>query len=297
MSWYEQRFTERPNAIHSKCVVCNRSMWMPPSKAPNYLTCGGECSAARYAATKTAQKRLVPKRAPRQWSCEHCHAAQSGGKAIDRFCGWTCLTAHRQAFTARLIAERTRACEHCQASFVVKKSQIDSGHGRYCSNRCAFYSGALAHLVSAENLQKSADGHRAAIASGARTYKSGPEHFSWKGGRDATTLRRRDKTREKTRQYRAKNPHKVREFRVNRRSMKLGRLPKGTVARIGDGQRWKCPICRVGIAKKYHVDHIVPLKRGGRHEPLNIQLLCPTCNVRKSAKDPVAYMQERGFLL
>jgi len=62
-------------------------------------------------------------------------------------------------------------------------------------------------------------------------------------------------------------------------------------------QRWKCAVCAVGIKDNYHLDHITPLARGGKHEPRNLQLLCPTCNVRKSAKDPIAYMRELGRLL
>jgi hypothetical protein len=30
---------------------------------------------------------------------------------------------------------------------------------------------------------------------------------------------------------------------------------------------------------------------------LNVQLLCPPCNLKKHAKDPIQFMQERGFLL
>lgn len=41
----------------------------------------------------------------------------------------------------------------------------------------------------------------------------------------------------------------------------------------------------------------MPLAKGGEHTPFNIQLLCPRCNVRKSAKHPVDFMQENGYLL
>ncbi|MGL5935922.1 MAG: HNH endonuclease, partial [Cetobacterium sp.] len=37
--------------------------------------------------------------------------------------------------------------------------------------------------------------------------------------------------------------------------------------------------------------------RGGAHCDSNVQLLCPTCNLRKAAKDPVVFMQEMGRLL
>ena len=32
------------------------------------------------------------------------------------------------------------------------------------------------------------------------------------------------------------------------------------------------------------VDHIVPLRRGGTHDPINLQVLCPKCNIGKGAR-------------
>lgn len=40
-----------------------------------------------------------------------------------------------------------------------------------------------------------------------------------------------------------------------------------------------------------------PLARGGTNQRTNLQLLCPPCNLSKSAKDPIDFMQSRGFLL
>lgn len=61
-------------------------------------------------------------------------------------------------------------------------------------------------------------------------------------------------------------------------------------------QRGLCAACKE-VLKKFHVDHIVPLALGGAHEPSNLQLLCPPCNRSKHAKDPVRFMQEKGYLL
>jgi len=61
-------------------------------------------------------------------------------------------------------------------------------------------------------------------------------------------------------------------------------------------QRNKCACCHINL-KKYDVDHIVPLYLGGANDKSNLQILCPNCNRSKSKKHPVAFMQERGFLL
>lgn len=99
------------------------------------------------------------------------------------------------------------------------------------------------------------------------------------------------------RRYRSAHPDRVREWGRKRSACKINRLPRGTVRRIGELQKWRCAICRVSVREHYHVDHIMPLKLGGEHIPRNIQLLCPSCNVRKNAKDPITYMQSVGRLL
>jgi 5-methylcytosine-specific restriction endonuclease McrA len=69
------------------------------------------------------------------------------------------------------------------------------------------------------------------------------------------------------------------------------------IAQIGAAQRWRCAICKCSVRDKYDLDHIIPLAKGGAHHRKNVQLLCPTCNRRKGAKDPIEYMQSLGHLL
>jgi 5-methylcytosine-specific restriction endonuclease McrA len=35
--------------------------------------------------------------------------------------------------------------------------------------------------------------------------------------------------------------------------------------------------------QSYHIDHMIPLSRGGSNWPSNLQLLCPRCNLSKHA--------------
>lgn len=69
------------------------------------------------------------------------------------------------------------------------------------------------------------------------------------------------------------------------------------VKRIIEGQKYKCANCMCDVSKKYHVDHIMPIALGGTNWPSNLQILCPTCNMRKKAKHPIDWAQENGRLL
>lgn len=69
------------------------------------------------------------------------------------------------------------------------------------------------------------------------------------------------------------------------------------IREISAMQKGRCAICRISLKHGQHVDHIVALAAGGSNERSNIQLLCPSCNMNKKDKDPIEYMQSRGFLL
>lgn len=64
---------------------------------------------------------------------------------------------------------------------------------------------------------------------------------------------------------------------------------KGYCYYLRDGKKHK-------LGKNYHVEHIIPLSRGGTNGPENIVLACAKCNLRKGAKLPSEW-PEGGRLL
>ena len=51
-------------------------------------------------------------------------------------------------------------------------------------------------------------------------------------------------------------------------------------------QIFKCYSCSCDISDNKHLDHHVPLSKGGTHSIDNVVWLCPTCNLQKHAKIP-----------
>ena len=81
-----------------------------------------------------------------------------------------------------------------------------------------------------------------------------------------------------------------------------GHFTVATIKALLTAQQYRCanPACptrRYSIRKRYHVDHIIPLSRGGCNNASNIQILCPACNMRKHDKDPFSWAISNGYLL
>lgn len=95
---------------------------------------------------------------------------------------------------------------------------------------------------------------------------------------------------ESCRKWRQAHPDQVRVQDHARRARILG--AEGTHS--GDEIQWlfeqqggRCEACRKSLIirgrKRYHIDHMEPLSRGGSNDISNLQLLCPNCNTRKQA--------------
>lgn len=99
--------------------------------------------------------------------------------------------------------------------------------------------------------------------------------------------------------YKKANPALVRSHCHTRRARLIGSggtLSRDIEAKLLILQKGCCANCRKKLVR-YDLDHIVSLAKGGANTDGNAQLLCPTCNRRKHAKDPIAFAQEEGRLL
>lgn len=113
--------------------------------------------------------------------------------------------------------------------------------------------------------------------------------------------RNAEHVREKARESYARNKDAFKAHARNRKARKKnaeGRHTSSDIKRICLSQGNKCAVCQEKLIKsRTHVDHIIPLSKGGTNWPRNLQLLCQTCNLQKWTCDPIDFMQEKGFLL
>ena len=99
-------------------------------------------------------------------------------------------------------------------------------------------------------------------------------------------------------EYCKANPEKFSNYSRKRRARKME--AEGSVhfllhLDLLKEQDNKCVYCGKDLSEGYHMDHIVPLSKGGTNWPDNLQILCPTCNLVKNGKLPQAYEKSIGY--
>lgn len=105
-----------------------------------------------------------------------------------------------------------------------------------------------------------------------------------------------ERTREWARSNREKRKAIVDNYTHRRRAWMVGGVSTIELFQWKQSQKKICYWCGANCRNRYHIDHYVPLSKGGTHTLDNLVIACPSCNHRKSAKDPLVFAAEVGRL-
>lgn len=118
-----------------------------------------------------------------------------------------------------------------------------------------------------------------------------------------SNYRTKTEWKETRRNWERLNSDKVKQYDRTKRAKRNnaeGHHTHEDVFKILKNQNYRCaePSCGVDISNgNYHVDHIMPLSRGGSNWASNLQCLCPPCNNRKWALLPEEWALKNGRLI
>jgi 5-methylcytosine-specific restriction endonuclease McrA len=95
----------------------------------------------------------------------------------------------------------------------------------------------------------------------------------------------KDAQREYFNAYRNDHPEVYQPSRMRRRALKLNQFIEDVdPVIVYEMHGGRCGICGEFIEGDFHVDHVIPLSKGGMHGYVNVQPAHPKCNLSKGAK-------------
>ena len=262
---------------------------MHPKYTPSPRTCA-DCAAdiserrsdAQRCQTCTREFRLTRKRQPANVrSCVDCEIdiTQRGHKAVRCL---ACGLAYRRAYS------------------------IQYGHEYYVTTRQKPYSPHLCRNcgvdITGRGHNRNAQWCAGCARNKERAYKQTSESKAI-AKRYGDQLRATSEYKAKRQAYYARPETKeLKSEYANRRRARhlaqMGQVSYRIKSLLKESQGNRCAFCKCSLKrKKAHLDHVVPLARGGLHDDSNLQILCSNCNHRKGAKDPIVFAQENGRLL
>lgn len=256
---------------------------MGPTKSKLCVRCGTVfeckheyaryCSATcRHTANSESRRENKPAREAKTKSCEYCGAVFEYERSLARFCSRLCgersYRSHR-----RQPLPAPRPCEHCKEMF--QPSRVNN---KYCSKQCvqaAFLADKPGYMVRAQKryLSQDPERHRQQVE------------------------RKRRWNKENADKIRAYSYGYKEQYRVNTRNRRAqlaaakGSHTLDEVWSMAESQCWLCAYCEDPLFGEYHVDHMVPISRGGDNGWWNLAITCPRCNFSKNAKTAEEYWE------
>lgn len=226
---------------------------------------------------------IIFKRCSKKELC--CHPEQKDG-------GW--LPATHQYFYFRKNGKIVLPCKEC-----AKKNAMDWHHDnkKYANQRSLSYYKEHKEYLDQKG-KEWRERNKDKIAAKARIRWKNREHEKTRKQNNEASLRyyyrNHQKAKSIRRNWKRRNRITVRAMENNRRAKEVaaeGKFTKRDIEKIFKSQKGKCYYCDVKLKRGYHVDHVIPLGRGGSNYPSNLVCACPKCNLSKNDKTLREWME------
>ena len=246
---------------------------------PRYCkSCGAAVGKSKHYCPNCKPVHKRGQHRPKEKVCEWCGMAFRAECSSARFCSLTCANKANGPKTAERNRRRrkTFSCSLVWASCLIcGKQYIRRGQLRACSAVCA---------------DEGRRRRRTVVDAKRKT----PRQFKCEECGVAVETEYGDKRRRFC-SGECCSRHNSRVSKPNARAKRRLRKSAGFVASVSKSAIWKrdhgrCQLCGEKIDRRHRaphplalsLDHIVPLSKGGTHEPANVQLAHFGCNSRKS---------------
>jgi len=255
-------------------------------------TCS-KCKAAKSVDEFCAYNASPDGRQYRCRACERDYRIANKVKIAARLRDWrskskTKIAEYRSANKAR-IAERERKYRTANKEKIA--SDRAKNKARMTDYHRAYYAANKAKVDERIRSYRAANPEKARRASIAWSIANPEKRLKAARARRAANPK---KARDATRAWGIANPEKVRASAALRRARKraaaVGNRADNAAVRafyreVAKAERLACFWCKKSVPKDLrHVDHIIPLARGGSHTRENLCCACKRCNLTKGAK-------------
>ncbi len=195
-----------------------------------------------------------------------------------------------------------KRCSACGESLPLYKFCVDAQKRDCCSVRCKDCQNSRNRELRQQNLERYTAYDHKWKSENAEKVKVEAAHYRSKKSKQLAEHKRAvrranpELARAKDNEWRRANPDKVRAAGQRRRARVMNAPGSYTDADIEDirkAQGNRCYICHKKLGPDFHVDHFIPLSKGGTNDPGNLRLACPFCNKSKNSRHP----HELGLLI
>jgi len=112
---------------------------------------------------------------------------------------------------------------------------------------------------------------------------------NWRGKKSDKYLKQLERHKPIARLHYINNPEMYQAYRHARRAREIsapGHFTSEDIKTQFKMQKGRCWHCQKELNRNYHIDHLIPLSRGGSNDARNIVISCPECNRSKNDKLP-----------